>query len=558
MTEPILNPDKLIFIPLGGAGRFEGNLNAYCYGGKILLIDCGLGFADEYHPGVDIILPDPQWLEERKESIIGLVITHAHEDHVGAVGHLWRRLRCSIYATPYTYQIVRRKLTEQGVGRDAVVNQVVLEAEIDLAPFDVKLINATHSTPESCMVFIKTPAATVLHTGDWRLDDNPIMTEKTNEAFLKSIKGQVDVLIGDSTNAIKPGQGTSFSEMYTSFEAVLNRTPHTVIFACQGYSALSRIEVLTKIAKKHGRHVAIAGGSIKRAYEAAVDLGMMERSPVMISDREMMQLPRDRRIFVCTGSQAEPRAALTRIAYNDHHIVKLSAGDTVVFSARIIPGKEKPIADMKRELVRDGIEIVTNKEIPNVYISGHAHGEEIEKLYDWVTPRAVLPVHGDYDHQVVQADIARKKGIYTPMVPENGHIIEIDNQGNVDHIGDIYTGYLAVDGERIISAHNSRSMQERRKISYNGTVSLTLLLDGRGEIVKDPVISVVGLTESPEDEEVLAHDLSKEVERYLKKMDSDDRYEDHLVHEQGRLAIMRRIRDMFGKKPVITIHIVRL
>lgn len=560
MTELKLNKSKLIYIPLGGSGRFEGNLNAYCYGGKILLIDCGIGFADDYHPGVDIILPDPAWLEERRDDIVGLVITHAHEDHVGSVGHLWSRLKCPIYATPYTTQIVKRKLTERSVIRDAQVKQVKLGAEIDLKPFDLRLINASHSTPESCMILIKTPAANVLHTGDWRLDDAPIMTEKTDQAFLQSLGdvGGVDVLVGDSTNAIKLGKGKSISELYTSFEKVLNKAPHTVVFACQGYSSLARIDVLGNMAAKFGRKVAIAGGSIKRAYDTAVDLGMMERNPNIISDKEMMQMPRDRRIFVCTGSQAEPRAALTRISYDDHHIVKLNAGDTVVFSARIIPGKEKAISDMKRSLSRDGIDIITNAEIDDVYVSGHAYGGEIKELYSWVKPKAVLPVHGDYDHQVAQADIARNMGIYVPLIPENGHAIAISKDGTIEHVGDVPTGYLAVDGERIISAHDSRSMQERRKISQNGSVAITLLLSPEGDFEKEPIISVVGLTESAEDEQDLAHDLTKQVDKYLNKMNEDDLCEDHLVHEQTRLAVMRRIRDSFGKKPVITIHIIRI
>lgn len=560
MTEITLNKDKLTFIPLGGSGRFEGNLNAYCYGGKILLIDCGLGFADDYHPGVDIILPDPVWLEERKDDIVGLVITHTHEDHIGSVGHLWDQLQCPIYATAYTTQIIRRKLRERSVLREAEVNQVDLEAEIDLNPFQIKLINTSHSTPESSMIYIQTPAGNALHTGDWRLDDNPIMTEKTNQSFLQFLGDTqaVDVLVGDSTNSIKSGQGASFSALYDSFEKVLDKANHTVVFACQGYSSLSRIEVLSKIVEKYGRKLAIAGGSIKRAYDTAVDLGMMKPSPAMISDRDMMQLPREQRIFICTGSQAERRAALTRIAYDDHHIVKLSAGDMVVFSARIIPGREKGIADMKRALSRSGVSIITNNEIDNVYVSGHAYAGEVRKLYEWVKPKAVLPVHGDYDHQISQASIAREMGIYVPFVPENGHAIELSKDGQIDHIGDVPTGYLAVDGERIISAHDSRSMQERRKIAQNGSVAVTLLLDHYGSFEKEPIVSIVGLTESAEDEEDLAHDLIKQIDHYLNRMDEEDLTEDGLVHEEVRLAVMRRIRDNFGKKPVITIHIIRV
>ncbi len=555
-----LNDDRLTFISFGGAGRFEGNLNAYCFQGKILLIDCGLGFADDYHPGVDIILPDPQWLEARQEDIVGLIVTHAHEDHVGAVGHLWHHFDCPIYATPFTAQVVKRKLSDHGKNKSGIICQIPLEGEVNLAPFMVKLINTSHSTPDASMVFIQTDHANVLHTGDWCLDDNPVMTERVNQEYLQTLgnQGLVDILVSDSTNAVKRGQGGSFSDLYQSFAKVLEQSEHSIVFACQGYSALSRIQVLGEIAGEYGRKIAISGGSIKRSYDIAVDLGMIERSANIISDREMMQLPRHERIFVCTGSQGEKRAALTRIAYENHHIIKLSAGDVVVFSARIIPGREKAIADMKRALGLSGVEIITNSEIPNVYISGHAYADEIKKLYQWVKPKAVLPIHGDFDHQICQADLAYDVGVTESYVPRNGDVIEIGHDKMLQFMGQVDHGYLAVDGHRIISAHESRSMQERRKIAQNGVVSVTLVLNVKHKMIQEPLISIVGLTEEDEQEIILNQALCQQVEKYYNKVDKADLTKASVVYEQIRLGVMRYIRDKLGKKPFVTTHIIRV
>jgi ribonuclease J len=414
-------PGDLWFLPLGGTGEIGMNLNLYGHDGAWLMVDLGITFADERLSGVDLIMPDPAFIEDQRDRLAGLVLTHAHEDHIGAVPYLWPRLRCPIYATPFTAGVLRRKLRENGFAEDAEITEVPLSGRFAVGPFDLELITLTHSIPEPNAVVIRTSAGTVLHTGDWKLDPEPLVGDDYDEAALRRLAEEgVLAMVCDSTNALVEGESGSEGALRDSLTELVGGFEARVVVACFATN-VARLETAMRVAETHGRRVALVGRSLHRIYQAARDCGYLADLPPLLSDRDVAYLPRDEVLLLCTGSQGEPRSALVRIVRDDHPEVGLEPGDAVVFSSRVIPGNEKAISALQNELVRKGIEVVTDRE-HFTHVSGHPARDELAQMYQWVRPQVAIPVHGEARHLSAHAELARDCQVPQALVAENGDL----------------------------------------------------------------------------------------------------------------------------------------
>src|SRR5712691_1880600 len=420
--------NALYFVPLGGAGEIGMNLNVYGYGGDWLIIDCGVTFGDDSQPGLDVVMPDPGFIAERRDRLLGIVATHAHEDHIGAIPYLWTQLRCPIWATPFTASLLREKLVEAGLADRVKINVVPMSGRFTIGPFDLELITLTHSIPEPNAVALRTPVGTVLHTGDWKFDPDPLIGPTADEAALTRLGDEgVLALIGDSTNALRPGSSGSEADLRRSLTDLIGRYDARVAVACFA-SNVARLETIAYAATAHGREVALVGRSLWRMDKAARENGYLADVPRFLTEDEAGYVPREKILLICTGSQGEPRAALARIAREDHPNITLDEGDVVIFSSRIIPGNEKPIARLHNELVRMGIDIVTEAD-HFVHVSGHPARDELVQMYQMIRPRIAIPVHGEARHMAAHADLAMQCQVEETLVIENGDLVRLDRGG---------------------------------------------------------------------------------------------------------------------------------
>lgn len=550
--------DELYFIPLGGAEQFGVNLNVYGYKGKWLAIDCGLGFADERFPGIDILLPDPAFIESRKKDLLALVITHAHEDHIGAVAHLWPRLRCPIYASPFTAAVLRRKLSENPACRDAEVLEVGAGEAINLKPFKVTFTPVTHSVPETAALFIETDVGNILHSGDWNLDANPTIGEATDPAPFKAF-GDKGVLayIGDSTNAEVDGVSGSEGDVKIGLTALFKECPGRIavtIFA----SNIGRLRSICLAAKDSGRQIALMGRSLHNMVAAARECGYMKDIPPFVDEEDMGYLPDDKIIMIVTGSQGEARAQLARMARGEHQEVTFKQGDTVVFSARPIPGNEREIIAVKNNLAASRVRIIGPRETKHIiHVSGHPARDEITQMFQWVKPQSVIAVHGERTMLEAHAALARDLQVPTTIVPNNGSVIRL-YPGTPQVIDHVETGLLAVEPGRIISADH-QAIAQRRKLQFSGTVHVTLVMDKRGQLVTDPQVSTVGLVDPDNEEGQNFEDsIIDEIEDILADMTKGELADDHFVSEEMRIGLRRYVQHKLQIKPKTTVHLVRV
>lgn len=550
--------DELYFIPLGGAEQFGVNLNVYGYQGKWLAIDCGLGFADEKFPGVDILLPDPKFVEERKKDLLGLIITHAHEDHIGAVAHLWPRLRCPIFASPFTAAVLRRKLGENNACRDAEVIEVGAGETISLKPFKITFTPVTHSVPQTAALFIETDVGNIVHSGDWNLDPAPTIDKPTDpEPFKKFGDKGVLAYIGDSTNAEVDGVSGSEDDVEKGLEAVFRECGGRIavtIFA----SNIGRLRSICLAAQATGRQVALLGRSLHNMVAAANDCGYLKDVPAFVDEDDLGYLPDDKVVLIVTGSQGEARAQLARIARGEHQEITFKQGDTVIFSARPIPGNEREIIDVKNNLAASKVRIISPRETKHcIHVSGHPAREEITQMLQWVKPNTVIAVHGERTMLEAHAQLARDLQVPNAIVPNNGSVIRLypATPQVVDHVE---TGLLAVEPGRIIDAGHQAILQ-RRKLQYSGTVHATLVMNARGDLVADPQITTVGLIDpDAKDGQKFEDDIVEEIEDILADMTREELYDDKFVSEEMRIGIRRFVQHRLSIKPKTTIHLVRV
>jgi ribonuclease J len=547
--------DAFDVIPLGGAGGFGMNLTLYGHAGKWLMVDLGMGFAGDRVPGVDLLVPDPTFIVERKRDLVGLVLTHAHEDHLGAVPFLWPRLRCPIYATPFTAAVLRLKLVEFGLQKEVEINEIPLSGSFSLGPFDLRYITVTHSIPEPNMLAITTDAGTVIHTGDWKLDPGPVVGELTDAGTLTRFGDEgVLAMIGDSTNSLTPGHSGSEGDLARSLTDLFGRYKQRIVVACFS-SNVARIESIARAAEANGRQVAIIGRSLWRIIEAARETGYLTGLPNFLTGKDAAHLPRGKVVFVSTGSQGEPRSALARIAGGSHPELSLDAGDTVIFSARPIPGNEIEIGQMQGKLLKRGIEIVTAKQ-EFVHVSGHPAQEELVQMYQWLRPVSAIAVHGEYAMQAEHARIAADCQVQHTVVPANGDIVRVRAGTAPEVVGAVTAGVLAVDGNRLLPLDSSVIKGRRRAIDQGGAV-VTVVLDFKGRIMAPPQISATGLLSTDQDRDGLAR-AAQDVEHELDGLTGLELRNDGEVRETVRLAVRRALFDLTGKKPAVDVHLVRV
>lgn len=549
-----LNKDELVFIPLGGAEQFGANLNVYAYQDKILAIDCGIGFADEYYPGVDILLPNPQFLEDNKKKLAGMIITHAHEDHIGGVAHLWPRFKCPIFCTEFTATILQKKLAENPECKGARVRIIKRHDPIEIGPFTTTFLPVTHSVPESSALLIETDLGRVLHSGDWNLDPKPVIGKPIDAETFKKI-GQDGLLayVGDSTNAGVDGFSGSESEVAKGLGALFKECEQRIVVTMFA-SNVGRIISICKAAEENDRHVAVLGRSLHRMMGAARDCGYLDGVPDFIPEDDIDLIPRNKIVVIATGSQGEPRAQIARIARGDQKNLKLVEGDTVIFSARPIPGNEKEIIFVQNRLAGAGVNVISPRDTKHcIHVSGHPNRDEIKQMYDWVKPETVIPVHGEKVMIEDQAELARHSQIKHVVAPNNGSVIKIA-PGKPQIIDHIETGLLAVEPGRIIDAKHV-AISDRRKLQYTGTVHTSIVVNNKGQLMARPQISTSGLLdENDEDDLEFIEDLKDEIEDMIKslkkyKMTVED------MAERIRINLRKDIFEVLRIKTKVTVHL---
>jgi ribonuclease J len=544
----------LYFVPLGGSGEIGMNLNLYGYRGQWLMLDCGVTFGDEEHAGVDVIMPDPAFIVERKDRLLGIVATHAHEDHIGAIPYLWPQLQCPIWATPFTASLLRAKLDEAGLAAKAPITVVPMSGRFTIGPFDLELVTLTHSIPEPNAVAIRTPVGTVLHTGDWKLDPDPLIGDVTDEDSLIRIGDEgVIAMVGDSTNAMVDGTSGSEAELREALTELIGRYTGRVAVACFA-SNVARLLTIAHAAQAHGRDVALIGRSLWRIDKAARENGYLADVPRFLTEDEAGYVPADRILLICTGSQGEPRAALNRIAREDHPHVVLEEGDVVIFSSRIIPGNEKAIARLQNALVRLGVEVVTTED-HFVHVSGHPCRAELARMYQMVRPHVAIPVHGEARHLQAHAQLAMECQVGDALIIENGDVIRLDAQG-ATIAGQVPAGRVASDGRRLLSMTGT-ALQQRRRVGNQGALVTTIIVDRAGALAAPPQISLIGLVEAQDNDDMSAR-LRDAATAAVEALPKAMRRDDAQVKDAANRALRKAINERIGKRALIDVQLVRL
>ncbi|CAA7612386.1 ribonuclease J [Magnetospirillum sp. SS-4] len=545
---------ELYFLPLGGVGEIGMNLALYGCEGKWLMVDLGVSFGDESMPMVDVVMADPAWIAERADKLVGLVLTHGHEDHLGAVQYLWPRLKCPVWATPFAASILKAKLHETGLHTQVPVTVVPAGSRFQVGPFAVETIGMTHSIPEATTLVIRTSAGTVVHTGDWKFDPDPLLGPPADKGALRRAgKDGVLAVVGDSTNVFSRGHAGSESEVRASLIGLLARYDGRIAVSCFATNA-ARLESIAIAAQANDRHAALVGRSLWRIDKAARENGYLSDLPPFLTDHDAAYLPNDKVVYICTGSQGEPRAALARIAAGDHPHVTLGKGDVTIFSSRIIPGNEKEIFRLQNDLVRLGVEVVTEKD-EFVHVSGHPGREEMEELYHLLRPRVAVPVHGEARHLQEHARLARACGVAETVEISDGAMLRLA-PGPVEVVEHVPTGRLCVDGPRLVRL-DSEILRNRRRMVFNGSAVVTVVLDKAGTLLGAPQLTALGLLDAGHEAE--EHEaVVQAVKDAIAQLPSKARRDDSQVREAARLAVRRSLRDSHGKKPITDIHLVRV
>ncbi len=543
-------PD-LAFLPLGGTGEIGMNLNLYRCAGTWLAVDCGMGFGGTENPEVDIMVPDPAYIAERRDRLAGLVITHAHEDHIGAVAWLWPQLRCPIYATPFAAAVLRRKLGEAQLSNQAKITIIQPGGSFRLGPFDLTFIRMAHSIPESQALVIRTPAGIVLHTGDWKLDEAPLVGPRTDEAALRALGDEgVLAMVCDSTNAMVEGESGSEGEVRTSLAELIASLRGRIAVTCFA-SNVARVESVALAARAAGRSVAIVGRSLRNLEAAARECGYLKGIPPFLTEDDVADIPDENLVILITGSQGEPRSALSRVAQDTHPRVELGEGDTVVFSSRMIPGNERAIGTVQDNLVRRGVTVLTDND-HFVHVSGHPARDELKRLYALVRPRVTVPVHGEWRHLSAHAALAQELGI-TPILVEDGDILSLA-PGRPEVIDSAPVGRLVVDGNRLVPLQGS-VMGARRRMLFNGVVIASLAVDEAGRLRGAPRLSAPGLfdPEDPETDRIL-----RDFADSIADLPANLRRDDESLIEAAKSALRKALGRRLQKRPLVDVHLLRV
>jgi len=553
-----MKKNELIFCPLGGSGEIGMNMNLYAYGTednqKWIIIDMGVTFADDSVPGVDLIFPDTGFIQEKKNDLLGIVLTHAHEDHIGAVSHIWPNLRCKIYATPFTAALIHEKFKEKKIDITSYLKIVPLNSKIKLGDFEIDFITLTHSILEPNGLSITTPLGTILHTGDWKIDPNPLIGGTIDEDKLKSIgeKG-VSAMICDSTNIFNPGRAGSESEVRDNLLKIMEIKSKKILVTSFA-SNVARMEAIFYCAKKTGRSISLVGRSMNRIYKAAKKCGYLKGLIEPLDPRETRNISRDKIIYLATGSQGEPMGAMTRIINGTHPDVFLESGDCVIFSSKIIPGNEKRLYKLQNQIVKSDIEVIS-EENAFVHVSGHPNREDLKDMYNWVKPKCVIPVHGEHRHIIEHVAFAKEMQVPKTLQIENGDIIRILPGSSPQIIDKAPAGKIYLDGIQSVEM-DSQSIKERKNLSLNGYLEITLIVSNNGKI-KKPVISYKGIP-TLEEKENFVFDMEDEIFKICKTFSLQSKNQEKNLIETIKQNCRRIIKDRTGKKPFTNINIARI
>lgn len=544
-----LNPEEgLVFIPLGGAGEIGMNLNLYGYNNQWIMVDLGVTFKEDC--GIQVVTPDPKFIEENKDSLHALILTHAHEDHIGAIPYLWSRLRCPIYATPFTMEIVKNKLSEAGLMGQVDLHTVPLGGSVELGDFKIEYVHLTHSIPEPNGLLIETPLGRIFHTGDWKIDPHPMVGKGMDIAALKRIGDQgVLAMVCDSTNVFEEGNAGSELDVREALVELVKQQKNRVVITCFA-SNVARLDSCVVAAKESGRFVVFIGRSMDTMIEAAMATKYFSSIPHRISLEKAAELPRDQVLYVCTGSQGEPNAALKRIATNSHPNIRLDKGDSVIFSSRKIPGNESKITSIKNDLIRSGITILNHHE-SLIHVSGHPCRDDLRKMYEWIRPQISVPVHGEYQHIIEHGRFAKEEcGVRKVITPQNGSFVVL-GPSEPQIVDRVHSGYLGYDGHDMIDMEGS-IIRDRRKLSVSGVVLASLTWDSKTKKVADVQVSSRGVVEVGQETDTFEQVLAEKIFDGVQQKDS--KLSTHKMEEEVRLLIRRYVSRLRGVKPLVIIH----
>ncbi|MFZ5719994.1 MAG: ribonuclease J [Pseudomonadota bacterium] len=553
--------DELVFLPLGGSNEIGMNFNLYGFGPaharKWIVVDLGVTFGDQTTPGVEVILPDPEFIEEHAKDILGIVLTHAHEDHIGAVAWLWPRLKAPIYATPFTAFILREKLREADLLDEARITEVPLGGRLELGPFTLDLITLTHSIPEPNGLAIRTPLGTILHTGDWKIDPDPLLGGVTDEDAIRRLGDEgVLAMVCDSTNVFVDGHAGSEADVREALIPLIAGLKGKVAVACFA-SNVARMDSVIRAAEAAGRRVCLVGRSMIRMASAAKSVGLMADVKPFLGDSEAKHVPDREILYLCTGSQGEPRAALARIADGTHPHVNLGAGDSVIFSSRVIPGNEIPIRNLQNKLTERGVRLYTERDHPGIHVSGHPCRDELAEMYRWARPQIAVPTHGERRHLMEHAAFARDLQVPQQVTPRNGDMVRLA-PGRAEVIDEVPAGRLFVDAG-VLTPENGEALRERRHAAFNGVVAVSVALDGRGRIVSGPQVRALGLpTEDQDHLDDVLDELADEAERALKRLKGEDFELDESIETAMSRAVKKASQRIWGRRPVVETTVLRI
>ncbi len=546
--------NQIVFIPLGGSNEIGMNLNLYGYKDQWIIVDVGIGFADEFLPGVDVTVPDISFLQEIKGKILGIVLTHAHEDHFGGIPYLWDEINVPVYATPFTGSLLKLKLAEEGMRGRVDVKEVKNGGKISLGPFEIEMVELTHSIPEMQALAIRTDKGVIFHTGDWKFDDAPQIGPACDMEKLKRYGDEgVMAIVCDSTNVFVPGESGSESGVRERMiEAVKACPPNRVVITTFA-SNLARVESAFVAAEAAGRSVVMAGRSLWRVYEAAKEAGYLKGIKLPLNDKEAMNVAKDKILILCTGCQGEARAALSKIARGEHHSIRLSAGDTVIFSSRKIPGNESKISYTHNHLVQMGIEVMTDKDL-DVHVSGHPARDELIRMYEMMKPRISIPVHGEPRHLHEHTKLARSLGVPFAIEMKNGMAITIDAEKGARQIGTVASGYVAIDGITLLPT-DSPVLRTRRKLRDDGGVFVAIAVDEDWKLAADVRVTAPGSLDSESDADLidaLVEAVTNSVENMKRNVNTP------ALQEAARQAVRRVCNNELGKKPVVEVLVLKV
>jgi len=550
---------ELVFCSLGGAGEIGMNLNLFGYGKpgeyKWIIVDIGVTFSDDNIPGIEVILPNPEFIANQKENLLGIVLTHAHEDHVGAIAHLWPLLECPIYATPFTAAIVKEKFKELKINIGSHLKIVKLGGNVKLGAFDIDYVTLTHSILEPNGLAITTPEGVVLHTADWKIDDDPLIGEKTDVKKLTELgKKGVLAMVCDSTNIFNLGSSGSESLVRTGLLTVLEKMKNRIVITSFA-SNVARMETVFKVAEKIGRQVCLVGRSMNRIYQLARQCNYLQDIKVPIDVRDAKKIPKNKMIFLCTGSQGEQRAALARIANGTHPDLHLEKDDNVIFSSRIIPGNEKRLFKIFNDFSKNDINVLS-EENSMIHVSGHPAREDLKKMYSWVKPKILIPVHGEQRHMAEHISFAKEMGVKFPVKVSNGEILRLA-PGEPEVVDKVTWGRVYLDGKVLID-NDSPVLKERRNMAANGYMEITVLISKNGQIKNNPIVTLKGIPLIEEDASEIEYDLEDVVMDTCKTFNLNNSKQEKNLIDTLKGNCRKLINDKSGKKPLVNINLVRL